>query len=151
MGVQTTREVVDAWHDARERHDVDAIRALLAPDFEWHLPPSAFHLLADKLQWHESATALDPVVIGPDAAAESLAGEEHKSWLKLETQHREIRRLIVDGDTACAQLRMTAERLDGSMYANDYVFIYVVRDGLLAELHAMLDTLSAARQFDLPH
>jgi ketosteroid isomerase-like protein len=63
------------------------------------------------------------------------------------TIKREVRSVIVDGDRAAVQQRVTATARNGNDYANEYCWVYTCRDGQVQLLEEYADTLYAGRVF----
>lgn len=59
--------------------------------------------------------------------------------------HAEIVSVIEQGDTAAAQVRVTAMSIGGEAYENDYVFWVTTRDGLVSSVKEYADTLVVSR------
>ena len=60
---------------------------------------------------------------------------------------RDVRAVIVDGERAVVQQRLTATALNGNDYANEYCWVYTCRDGKVQILEEYADTLHAGRVF----
>ncbi|MFT4081005.1 MAG: nuclear transport factor 2 family protein [Nocardioides sp.] len=131
---EATRELVLQFNDARARNDAGAIAAQLADDVTWHPPlsirPKPFR--------------------GRDRVVAALTGGTTHKVLKVDTIQREITAVVVDGDMAVVRQLMTAERLDGGEYRNDYCWVYTFRDGLIERLDEYGDTLLTARAGFVP-
>ena len=131
METEATRELVRRFVDARAENDAATIAELLADDAAWYAPASAN--------------------IGPfngrDAVAQALTGGAAGAVLDVSTIRREVRSLIVDGDRAVVQQRLTAKARNGNDYANEYCWVYTCRDGKVQLLEEYADTLHAGRVF----
>ena len=58
----------------------------------------------------------------------------------------EVRRTVVDGDVAVVQQRLTATaKATGSLYDNEYCWVYVFRDGQIVVMEEYADTIVAGR------
>jgi ketosteroid isomerase-like protein len=51
-----------------------------------------------------------------------------------------LHRIIADGDTVAAEFSGEGRRADGRVYANDYLFLFTIRDGRLWRCTEYLDT-----------
>ncbi|UIX31973.1 nuclear transport factor 2 family protein [Streptomyces sp. GQFP] len=129
-----TRALVERFNQARAANDVEAIRGLLADDVEWH-PPQSVRTRPFR---------------GRDRVTLALTGGNTSGVLDVASIRREIVDVVVDGDRAVVRQLMTATRLDGVPYANDYCWVYTFRDGLLATLVEYGDTLLIARAGFIP-
>jgi ketosteroid isomerase-like protein len=130
MDTQATRDLVEQFLTARSAADVEGITALLADDAVWQLPGSA---------------AFGPYE-GRAAVAKALTGVSG-SLFDASTIRREVHKMIVEGDTAVVQQRLSATTLKGREYINEYCWVYTCRDGKIARLEEYADTLHAARVF----
>ena len=57
----------------------------------------------------------------------------------------DVRKMVVDGDTAVVQQRITATTKTGNAYDNQYCWVYTCRDGKIAQMEEYADTLVASR------
>jgi uncharacterized protein len=131
MESKATRDLIMKFLEARQANDRDAIYALLTEDAEWH-PPSSARIGPFK---------------GREAVTDALTGGAAGAILDISTIRREVRKVIVDGDSAAVQQRMTAKALNGLDYENEYSWFYTCRDGQISFLDEYADTLRAARIF----
>lgn len=131
MDTDATRKLVQQLLAARSAGDVDGIAAVLADDAVWVLPPSS---------------TFGPFE-GRDVVAEALGGGVAGTLFDQSTVRRDVRRMVVDGDTAVVQLHLSATTLKGTEYVNEYCWVYTCRDGRIARLEEYADTLHAGRVF----
>jgi ketosteroid isomerase-like protein len=131
MDTESTRDLIMKFLEARQANDRDAIFALLTEDAEWRPPLSA---------------RMGPFS-GRAAVADALAGGAAGAIMDVSTMRREVRKVIVDGDSAAVQQRVTAKALNGRDYENEYSWFYTCRDGQIWVLDEYADTLNAARIF----
>ncbi len=131
METEATRALIQRFVDARATNDATTIADLLTDDAEWHAPASA---------------KMGPF-IGRDAVVKALTGGAVGSILDISTIKRDVRTVIVDGDRAAVQQRLTATARNGNDYANEYCWIYTCRDGKVQLLEEYADTLHAGRVF----
>jgi ketosteroid isomerase-like protein len=122
---------VQQFLTARAAVDVDAMAALLADDAVWRLPASA---------------GFGPFE-GRDAVAKALGGGVTATLFDPATIRRDVHKVVVDGDTAVVQQRLSATTRQGREYVNEYCWVYTCRDGRIARLDEYADTLHAARIF----
>jgi len=130
---EETRDLVMRFVKAHEREDARAIQELLTDDATWQLPPSA---------------GVGPFT-GAERTAAALAGGAADNWLEVSTIKRSVTAIFVDGDSAVALESKTATTHHGEHYANDYVWVFKTRDGLIASVRNYTDTLLADRVFGL--
>lgn len=131
MKSEATRHLIEAYYQALTTGDRSGVAALVADDCTWIPPHSA---------------PVDPMDDGPSIVAE-LTGDLVKRTFDLSQPFNlEIRRIIVDGDTAVVQQRLTATaKATGQPYDNQYCWVYTCRDGRIAHMEEYADTLVAAR------
>ena len=129
MKTEETRALVERYLEARAANDAAALDALLTDDVEWHLPRSA---------------GAGPFA-GRPQVLEALTGGVSGKLFDLSTMKRDAWKVIVDGDTAAVQQRLTATTLKGAEYVNEYCWIYTCRDGKVARMVEYADTLHAGR------
>jgi ketosteroid isomerase-like protein len=133
MDTELTRSLVQQLIAARAASDVEGIAALLSDDAVWRLPVSA---------------TFGPFE-GRDVVAKALAGGVSGSLFDASTLRRDVHKIVVEGDTAVVQLRLTATTLQGREYVNEYCWVYTCRDNKIAVLTEYADTLHAARVFGM--
>jgi uncharacterized protein len=129
MDTQSTRSLVQQFLTARSAGDVEAMAAVLADDAVWRLPKSA---------------TFGPFE-GRDTVAKALGGGVTGSLFDLSTLRRDVHKVVVEGDTAVVQQRVSATTLQGREYVNEYCWVYTCRDGKIAVLEEYADTLYASK------
>ena len=131
METEATRTLMRKFLEARAANDAATIAELVTDDVEWRLPASA---------------GMGPFV-GRDVVVPAITGGASGTFLDVSTLRRDVRSLIVDGDRAVVQQRVTAKALNGNDYANEYCWAYTCRDGRVAVMEEYADSLYAARVF----
>lgn len=130
METEATRALIKRYYDVLPRGKAELIAELLTEDCEW-LPPG---------------TAPLEIVRGRDAVAKTFSGDLVRAMFDLSQPFSlEVRSMIVDGDTAVVQQRLTATVANGTAYDNQYCWVYTCRDGQIARMEEYADTLLAAR------
>ncbi len=129
MQTEETRALIARYLEARGANDAAALDSMLTDDAEWHLPVSA---------------AAGPFV-GREKVVEALTGGMSGKMFDLSTMKREPWKVIVDGDTAAVQQKLSATTLKGAEYINEYCWVYTCRDGKVARMVEYADTLHAGR------
>jgi len=129
MQTEETRALIARYLDARGANDAAALDGMLTEDCEWHLPASA---------------AAGPF-LGRKDVVEALTGGVSGKLFDLSTMKREPWKVIVDGDTAAVQQKLSATTLQGGEYINEYCWVYTCRDGKVARMVEYADTLHAGR------
>jgi ketosteroid isomerase-like protein len=111
----------------------DAARELLAEDAVWHLPPSA----------ELPGVSADGVVRGRDA----IHGIQRRAReiYDVPTMRTEVRRLLADEDWVVLQYAMRCRAANGREFAQEYAFLFEVRDGRIATIWDYYDTLHLER------
>ncbi|GAA4544127.1 nuclear transport factor 2 family protein [Pseudonocardia xishanensis] len=134
MGTEDTRALVERFNQARADNDAETIAALLAEDVEWH-PPAGIRARPFR---------------GRERVTRSLTGGNTSGVLDVASIERTILDVIVDGDSAVVRQLMTATRLDGEPYCNDYCWVYTFSDGRITQMVEYGDTLLTARAGFVP-
>ncbi|MGH3629769.1 MAG: nuclear transport factor 2 family protein [Sciscionella sp.] len=129
-----TRRVLVAFNAARDRNDAIAIAALVAEDVEWHPPESV----------------RNRPIRGRDRVTSAMTGGSTSSVLQVDTIKREVVSVVVENETAAVRQLMTATRVDGEQYRNNYCWIYTVENGLIRRIDEYGDTLLIARAGFIP-
>jgi hypothetical protein len=129
MQTEETRALIERYLAARAANDAAGLDALLTDDAEWHLPVSA---------------SAGPFV-GREKVVKALTGGMTGKMFDLSTMKRDAWKVIVDGDTAAVQQKLSATTLKGAEYINEYCWVYTCRDGKVARLVEYADTLHAGR------
>ncbi len=130
MQTEETRRLMDRYLERRVAND-PALEEFFAEDVEWQLPASV------------CATPYK----GRTLVLELLNGGLSAQVLDVTTEKREVTRVIVDGDTAAVEQRLTATTHWGAEYVNEYCWVYTWRDGKIVRLREYNDTLHGARIF----
>ena len=119
--------LIDRYFDMIERGDPE-IGSLLTDDVVWRTPQSS--PMAGP--WVGKAAVLEGMGGGVGLYAEGT--------LDLQTAVR-----AASADHVFVEMKLTATTAGGSPYENDYVFVFVIRDGRIAEVREHLDTHYAQR------
>lgn len=131
MDTESTRALVQQFLAARAAADLAGITAALADDAVWILPQSS---------------TFGPFS-GRDEVAKALGGGVSGTLFEPGTIKREVRKMVVEGDTAIVQQRLSARTRTGVDYVNEYCWVYTCRGGKIARLEEYADTLYAGRVF----
>lgn len=131
MDTEATRALIKQFLAARSAGDLAGITAALADDAVWVLPQSS---------------SFGPFE-GRDAVAKALGGGVSGTLFDPTTIRRDIHKMVVEGDTAMVQQRLSATTLKGAEYVNEYCWVYTCRGGKIARLEEYADTLHAGRVF----
>lgn len=129
MDTAATRALITSFLAARSAGDLAGITAALADDATWVLPQSS---------------SFGPFV-GRDAVAAALGGGVSGTLFEPGTIRRDVHKMVVEGDTAVVQQRLSATTKQGEQYVNEYCWVYTCRDGKIAKLEEYADTLYAGR------
>jgi len=120
--------LIEAFVAARDARDRARVAEMVTDDVEYVLPASL---------------GIEP--LHGETAIDALAGATTGRFFDLSTIERKVKRITVEGDVAAVEQTMTGTTLEGKDYANEYVWIYELRDGKFARLVEHVDTLAAAR------
>ncbi|MEX2207407.1 MAG: nuclear transport factor 2 family protein [Myxococcota bacterium] len=131
MSVEANKAVVRRYFKAIEEADYATIETLLADQVRFWLPPS----VPDGVEFAGRSDVMRNIV-------ESIAGL-YDTRVGL---HPEIQHLTAEDDRVAAELVIRGRsKASGRDYRNHYHFLFVIRDGRIAEFHEHLDTLYAFR------
>ena len=131
METSETRQLIESYYQALTSGDRAGVAALVADECRW-IPP---------------ATAPFPPVEGGEAVVAELTGDVLRRTFDLSQPFAlEVRSMVVDGDTAVVQQRLTATAKEtGQAYDNQYCWVYTCRDGQIVNMEEYADTLLASR------
>jgi ketosteroid isomerase-like protein len=131
MNTDETRELIDRYYTALTSGDRETVASLVADDCVWIPPETA---------------EIDPVD-GGEAVVAELTGDVVRRTFDLSKPFvLEVRSVIVDGDKAVVQQRLTATaKATGADYDNQYCWVYTCRDGKIVHMEEYADTLLASR------
>lgn len=140
MSTEQTRSLIERFYSALTNGDREDIRACLSSDVVWRLPQTA----------GETGTGgadQEGCVRGREAVAAELGGRTIKETFDTSKPFAlEIRSMIVDGETAAVQQRLTATtKAKGEAYDNQYCWVYSCSAGEISHIEEYADTLYAAR------
>ena len=122
--------VLDAL-EALAGNDPGRIHALFAPDAEWLSPPGNAVSVALDAPHH---------MVGAEAIARFFTVDMRRLFVRdLDVVFRGAH-TGADGEHATAEVTVTATLPDGRTYANDYCFVFEVRDGLVRRVREYTDT-----------
>jgi len=130
METSETRALIESYYEALTSADRDGVAALVADDCRWVPPVSA---------------PFGPVE-GGEAVVAELTGEVVKRTFDISKPFAlEIRSIMVDGDRAVVQQRLTATAKEtGSAYDNQYCWVYTCRDAKIVLMEEYVDTVVAS-------
>lgn len=131
METEDTRKLIDEYYRALTAGDRATVAALVA----------------DECVWQPPATANFDTVEGGDAVVAELTGDVVKRTFDISKPFNlEVRAVIVDGEKAVVQQRLTATaKATGDAYDNQYCWVYTCRDGQIVHMEEYADTLLASR------
>ncbi|MGW5722343.1 nuclear transport factor 2 family protein [Amycolatopsis sp. NPDC003865] len=128
------REIVQhAWREFAS-HDAGRIAAVFTEDAEWSAPPG-----------NATAVALDGPsrLVGREAIVRFLAEDFPRFFVSDVTVT--FHGFHADGDRVVVEETMTATLANGNHYANDYCFVFELRDGLIHRVREYMDTARGHR------
>jgi ketosteroid isomerase-like protein len=129
-----SRNIVrNAWK-AFASHDADRIAAVFTEDAEWLAPAGNATAVALEAPSH---------MVGRDAIVHFLAEDFPRFFVRdVNVTFHEIH---ADGDRVIVEETMTATLANGNHYANDYCFVFELRDGLIHRVREYMDTARGHR------
>lgn len=131
METADTRTLVERYYAALGSGDRDTVLECLDPDVVWEPP----------------GTAKIGKLAGAAEVGRALGSRVIKETFDISKPFKlEIRKMIVEGDTAVVQQRLMATAKDtGNDYDNQYCWIYTCANGRITYMEEYADTLNAAR------
>lgn len=129
-----SRAIVQAAWKAFASHDAVRIAAVLTEDAEWLAPPG-----------NATAVALDAPshMIGKKAIVRFLAEDFPRLFARDVTVT--FHGFYADGERVIVEETMTATLANGDRYANDYCFVFELRNGLIHRVREYMDTARGHR------
>ena len=123
MDGETSKKVVLDYLSAQGRGDGETVAALLADDVQWR-PPKGIPIGQPT---------------GRDTVLQTMA-EAGAKFFDLSTMKVEVKWIIAEGDKVVIRQSATAKAANGNDYENEYVWVYIVRDGRIAEIEEHVDS-----------
>ncbi|MFG2002335.1 nuclear transport factor 2 family protein [Spirillospora sp. NPDC048911] len=131
---QENRDVVqNAWR-VFAGHDADQIAAFFTEDAEWLAPPGNATAVALGVPDH---------MVGKRAIAAFIAEDFPRLFARDVTIT--FHGVYADGDRVVVEETMTATLASGNTYANDYCFVFELREGLIHRVREYMDTARGHR------
>jgi ketosteroid isomerase-like protein len=129
-----SRDIVENAWKAFATHDADRISAVFTEDAEWLAPPG-----------NATAVALDcpSHLVGREAIVRFLAEDFPRFFASAVTVT--FHGFHADGERVVVEETMTATLANGNHYANDYCFVFELREGLIHRVREYLDTARGHR------
>lgn len=129
-----SRDIVQSAWKAFASHDAGRIAAVLTEDAEWLAPPG-----------NATAVALDAPshMIGKKAIVRFLAEDFPRLFARDVTVT--FHGFYADGERVIVEETMTATLVNGDRYANDYCFVFELRNGLIHRVREYMDTARGHR------
>jgi len=131
MSIEDNKALMRRWHDEMNRHNAGACDELLADDYVEH-------------------NNMSPQPLNKAAAKELLAS----LFVAIPDMHREIVEQVAEGDRVVERLRYTGTQrgemmripATGRSASFETVMISRIKDGKIAEIYALLDSMSFMQQ-----
>lgn len=124
------KDVVRHYLDVLVAGDLEGIRECFAPDATWTI----FGDLPIAGPWH-----------GRDEIVDEFLATVGARLFRAGTQSFEFPLMIGDGENVALEWRVRAQSAAGAEYENSYCGIFIVREGLIAEVREYLDSGYAKR------
>ncbi|MFK0245916.1 nuclear transport factor 2 family protein [Amycolatopsis azurea] len=136
MTASNLQIVQNAWK-AFGTYDPERIAEVFTEDAEWHAPPG-----------NATAIALEGPnrLVGREAIVRFLAEDFRKLFVS--DVSLEFHGFHPAGDTVVVEETMTAKLPDGSVYSNDYCFLFLVSEGRIHRVREYMDTARGHRQLE---
>ncbi|GAA0244740.1 nuclear transport factor 2 family protein [Actinomadura nitritigenes] len=131
---QQSRDVIQNAWKAFATHDADQISAVFTEDAEWLAPLGNATAVALEGSGH---------IVGREAIVRFLAEDFPRFFARDVTVT--FHGLYADGDHVIVEETMTATLANGNHYANDYCFVFELRDGLIRRVREYMDTARGHR------
>jgi ketosteroid isomerase-like protein len=133
MTIRSREIVLDAWK-AFAGHEAREIAKVFTEDAEWLAPPGNATAVALEGSSH---------LVGREAIVRFLAEDFPRFFVRdvSVTFHG----VHADGERVIVEETMTATLANGNHYANDYCFVFELRDGLIHRVREYMDTARAHR------
>mgnify|MGYP000591355556 CR=1 FL=1 len=96
-------------------------------------------LLDDKVQWRPPAAAGLGQPTGRNEVLGAM-GAAGAKFFDLTTMKSETKWIVADGDKVVVRQRNEAKAANGKAYSNEYVWVYVCRDGKIVEIEEHTDS-----------
>ena len=96
-------------------------------------------LLADDVVWRPPAAAGFGQPTGRDAVLQAMA-EAGPKFFDLSTMQVEVKWILAEGDKVVIRQSVNAKAANGRDYSNEYVWVYICRDGQIAEIEEHVDS-----------
>jgi ketosteroid isomerase-like protein len=96
-------------------------------------------LLDEKVRWTPPAAAGLGVPTGRDAVLQSM-GEAGARFFDLSTMKVDVKWMVAEGDKVVIRQHVDAKAANGKDYSNEYVWVYICRDGKIVEIEEHVDS-----------
>ena len=96
-------------------------------------------LLDEKVRWIPPATAGLGAPTGRDEVLQTMA-EAGKKFFDLSTMKVDVKWIVAEGDKVVIRQHATAKATNGKDYSNEYVWVYICRDGKIVEIEEHTDS-----------
>jgi ketosteroid isomerase-like protein len=96
-------------------------------------------LLDDKVQWRPPAAAGLGSPTGRNEVLGAM-GAAGAKFFDLSTMKSETKWIVADGDKVVVRQRNEAKAANGKPYSNEYVWVYVCRNGKIVEIEEHTDS-----------
>ncbi|MCO6008672.1 nuclear transport factor 2 family protein [Actinoallomurus purpureus] len=131
---QQSRTIVESAWKAFASHDAGRIAAVFTEDAEWLAPAGNATAVALQGPSH---------MVGKTAIVRFLAEDFARFFVQDVTVT--FHGIYADGDRVIVEETMTATLANGNHYANDYCFVFELRDGLIHRVREYMDTARGHR------
>ncbi len=140
MGTDDNKQVVKAFFDSIALADPETFKSLLSDDPAWWIPESAAAKNASRLH----SVPGERAVRGKEALATMLFSSgfyrDRRSSPDYEPMRYDRHHLIAEGDMVVSHHTMHTVTGSGADYQNEFVFVFRLENGKIAEVWEHLDT-----------
>lgn len=129
----TNKELVTQFIEAMRVSDVEKLKTIIADDFSWWIN--------GKIEYLQTAGEHDKdFFIGFFGGGAELFPEGAKF---------EVTGMVAEGNKVATEASITAKTAMGSLYENDYHFLFTIEDGKVVRMKEYMDTYHAKTTFNL--
>jgi len=127
MSIEDNKKVVRTFFKHLEAQDADAVLTMLSEDATWWVPMGE---IGGSTQPKSAMAAILPAMYSVYAQRPKI----------------ELGRITAEDDRVCVEQTARGGKTKGGLvYENDYIILFVVRDGLITEIREFLNPIPAAK------
>ena len=96
-------------------------------------------ILDEKVRWTPPAAAGLGAPTGRDEVLQAMS-EAGQKFFDLSTMKVDVKWVVAEGDKVVVRQQATAKAANGNDYQNEYVWVYICRDGKIVEIEEHTDS-----------